>query len=138
MLRPEKVLVTLLRMGAVITLSALGAVVMPQTWMAAIHQALGMGDLPDLPIVGYLTRSLSALYAVHGAMLLFVSFDVRRYLPLVRFSAGLVIVFGAMLLAIDAAAGLPWWWTFVEGPFLVVLGTVLLGLSGRIPQGSSQ
>ena len=29
----------------------------PYSWMDAIHQGLGMGKLPDAPIVGYLVRS---------------------------------------------------------------------------------
>jgi len=34
--------------------------------------------------MGYLTRSLSAMYALHGALVFLVSLDVRRFLPVVK------------------------------------------------------
>ena len=60
-------------------LTALGAVVMPFEWMNSIHRQVGLGELPHVPIVGYLTRSISGLYALHGALLLFLAGDVRRH-----------------------------------------------------------
>jgi len=57
----EKSLAMILRLAAFILLVALIPVVMPFVWMKDIHQYLGMGQLPEGPIVGYLTRSLSAM-----------------------------------------------------------------------------
>jgi hypothetical protein len=59
MKRNERTLVWLLRILGVIMLTALGAVVMPYQWMNVIHQQQGWGDLPPVPITGYLTRSIS-------------------------------------------------------------------------------
>jgi len=42
------------------------AVVMPTTWIQWGHQWSGLGEFPDAPIAGYLARSASALYALHG------------------------------------------------------------------------
>ena len=39
-----------------------------------------------MPLVEYLTRSVSALYVSMGASYWFMSYDVRRYLPLLRFT----------------------------------------------------
>lgn len=128
----EKALVILLRTTAVISLSAVAAAVMPFAWMQAIHRFLGMGALPEGPIVGYLTRSLSAMYALHGAIVLFVSGDVRRYLPLVKCLALLAIAFGAGMLLLDVTVGMPPAWTACEGPFFVVLGGAILWLAGRV------
>jgi hypothetical protein len=125
----EKTLVVVLRASAVILLVALVPVVMPTSWMATIHRGLGLGELPQEPIVGYLTRSLSALYASHGALVLFVSFDVRRFLPVVKCLAALNVAFGAGMLAIDLAVGMPPWWIACEGPSLIVLGGVILWLA---------
>jgi hypothetical protein len=86
--RHERILVWLLRISGVIMLTALGAVAMPYDWMNVIHQKQGLGELPHVPIVEYLTRSISALYALHGALLVFVASDLRRYLPVVRASDG--------------------------------------------------
>jgi hypothetical protein len=128
----EKALVILLRIAAVVLLTALIPSVMPFAWMQDIHRQLGMGELPDGPIIGYLTRSLSAMYALHGAIVLFVSGDVRRYLPVVKCLAVLAIVFGAGMLVLDALVGMPLAWTASEGPFVIVLGGLMLWLAGHI------
>ena len=112
-------------------LTALGAVVMPFDWMNSIHQQLGLGELPRAPIVGYLTRSISALYALHGALLIFLAHDVRRYRLVVRFLAVAGVVFGALVLGIDYSVRMPVGWTVQEGPFVVVLGMVFFWLTGR-------
>jgi hypothetical protein len=128
----EKTLVVLLRLSAAMLLFALVPACMPFQWMVVIHRALGMGELPDMPVVGYLTRSLSAFYAMHGALILYVSFDVRRHLPVIRFLAVLAVAFGAGMLVLDAAVGVPLLWTLGEGPFVVALGAVLLWLAGQV------
>ena len=132
MKNPERLLVWLLRLFGASTLIALGAVFMPHDWMNLIHQRLGMGELPHLPIVGYLTRSISALYALHGALLIFLSLDVRRYLPLVRFLGAASVVMGVLLLGLDLAVGMPVFWTVAEGPPVVALGLVILILARRV------
>ncbi|MHC4178182.1 MAG: hypothetical protein ACYSWU_11785 [Planctomycetota bacterium] len=125
----EKTLIVVLRVSAVILLVALVPAVMPFAWMVAIHRGLGLGKLPEGPIVGYLTRSLSALYAAHGALVLFVSFDVRRYLPVIKCLAVLNVAFGAGMLTIDCTVGLPRWWIACEGPPLIVLGAAMFLLA---------
>ena len=129
---PERILVWLLRLSGAMTLTALGAVFMPYDWMNLIHQRLGMGELPDIPIVGYLTRSVSALYALHGALLIFVSLDVVRYLPVVRFLGWAGVVMGVLLFGVDRAVGMPVPWTNREGPFVVAISAVILVLARRV------
>jgi hypothetical protein len=130
----EKTLVLLMRFSGVLLLTAMIPVVMPFAWMQDIHRALGMGEFPAGPIVGYLTRSLSAMYAMHGALVFFVSLDVRRYLPLVKFLAVLGILFGSGMLVLDIMVGMPPSWIIGEGPFIIVLGGVMLWLAGRVHQ----
>ena len=60
---------------------------MPTTWIVATHKWLGLGDFPDAPITQYLARSISALYAIFGGLVIVVSTDVRRYVPVIRFLA---------------------------------------------------
>jgi hypothetical protein len=127
----ERLVVVLLRLTAPILLLAAGAAVMPFGWMQAVHAWLGMGDLPDRPIVAYLTRSLSLLYAGYGVLVLYVSLDVRRYLPLIRTLALVSLAGGAVLLAIDLAAELPWFWTAGEGPGVMAASGLLAWLAGR-------
>lgn len=127
----ERVLAWLLRLGGVVMLTALGAMVMPFDWMNTIHRQLGMGELSNQPIMGYLTRSISGFYALHGALLVFLAGDVRRFLPVIRFLGLVGAIFGGLLLGIDLFVGLPIWWTAVEGPWVAVLSVVILRLSKR-------
>ena len=83
--------------------------------MDDISQLLGLGKLPDAPLVGYLTRTLSALYAAIGASYWYVSCDVPRYLPLLRFTVPLTLALDLTILAIDVAVEMPVWWIVPEG-----------------------
>jgi hypothetical protein len=128
----EKALVVILRCTAGLLLLALAPVLFPHSWMAAINREIGLGELPDTAIVGYLTRSLSALYAYHGALVLYLSLDVRRYLPLIGCLAVVNMMFGAMMLSLDIYLGMPLPWTIGEGPLIFGLGAVIFGLAARV------
>ncbi len=136
--RYERSLVVLLRFAAVVLITAVVPAVMPFAWMAAIHRQLGLGELPQGPIVGYLTRSLSAMYAMHGAIVYFLSLDVRRFLPVVKCLAVLGIAFGVGMFVLDVAVGMPTPWIACEGPFVIVLGSTLLWLAGRAYRESAE
>ena len=69
---------------------------------------------------------------MHGALVFFVSLDVRRYLPVVKCLAVLSVFFGLGMLVLDIAVGLPPWWIAGEGPSIIVLGGVMFWLAGRI------
>jgi hypothetical protein len=128
----RSLLVFLLRLGGTMTLLAFPMMLLPDESMAAIHRWLGMGELPRAPVVGYLARSVSALYGFHGVLLFIIATDPVRYRRFVVYIGWMNVTFGLMLLGIDLHAGLPGWWTAVEGPGLVVLGVVLLFLSRAI------
>ena len=132
---PERLLVVLLRLCGGVIVLAFAAMVMPTAWMVSTHARLGLGELPQLPIVDYLTRSLSALYGFHGVLLLVVSRDPVRYLGIVRYIGVTNIVFGAVMIGIDAYAGMPWWWSMAEGPPVAVVGVIVLYLAARVRQG---
>ena len=89
-----------------------------------------MGQLSDQPIVGYLARSTSFFYALLGGLFWVVSFDLRRYRPLLIYLGFAVTSFGAVLIVVDWTAGLPPMWKLWEGPFVIALGLTLL-LAGR-------
>ena len=62
----ESALKLMLRIvGGVSLLSAI-FVIAPYSWMDSIHRWMGMGELPNAPVVGYLARSASAFYALLG------------------------------------------------------------------------
>jgi len=128
-MKTERILAVLLRICGACMLLALPAAFMPYDWMDAIHRRAGLGQLPDVPTVGYLTRSLSGFYALHGALFVFLARDVRTYLPVIRFLAIAGIVSGAGLFGLDAAVGMPRRWTLAEGPYVVALSAVLVWLA---------
>ncbi len=129
-------LVILLRVIAVAAVLAIVPVFMPHAWMDACHRGLGLGELPETPIIVYLTRSLSAMYAFHGGLLWMVARDVRRYAAVITYLALAFIGVGVVMLWIDVKAGLPWFWTAAEGPFTILVGVGLLVLRRRIGQRS--
>ncbi len=122
----DRLLVVVLRAFGVLDLGALGAVFLPPRWMAAAHAWLGLGALPQGPLVGYLARSASFLYALHGALVLFLSFDTRRYRHVITFLAAAALVHGAVMMGIDLAEGMPLWWRAFEGPGFAATGAVVL------------
>jgi hypothetical protein len=127
--KADRALVILLRVIGVGGLFAVGAVIMPLSWMAAIHRWLGLGELPAGPVVEYLARCLSTFYAVFGALCLVVAADLPRYRPLVGFVAAVIAVMGIVFLGIDLSAGMPWWWSAFEGPPSVGFGALLFFLN---------
>ena len=132
MTRSERGLTALLRFGGVLTGSALLAVFLPAETMASIHRALGLGALPEAPITDYLTRSLSAMYAFHGLVLLALSANVRRHLSVVHWVGWGTLALGALMIGIDLQAGMPMWWTLGEGPIVIVIGVAVLALGRAV------
>ncbi len=128
----ENMLAWFLRLTAVMLLCAAFAVIMPTAWMSAFNDRIGLAPLPEGPLVEYLTRSLSALYAGLGASYWFLSRDVRRYLPLLRFSVPVTLIFGGTLIAIDIVADMPIAWTACEGPFLLAWTLLFWWLMRRV------
>ena len=135
MTKQERLFKLFLRIIGTAALFALVAVVMPYSWMNAIHQRLGMGQLPAEPIVGYLARSTSAFYALLGALLWVVSFDLVRHRPILRFLGVAIILFGGMLSIVDFVEGMPLWWSLWEGPINMAFGSIILILSNRLARG---
>jgi hypothetical protein len=129
MTKSDTVLAILLRCVGATALFALVAVAMPVSSMAATHRWLGLGEMPTGPVVEYLARSVSALYALFGGLCLVVASNLDRYRPLVRFLGVAFVGMSVALLSVDLAAGMPWWWTASEGPRGVVFGALLFFLA---------
>ena len=128
MSRAERALKLLLRLTGSLCLLAVVAVVMPLRWMAATHDWLGLGALPEGRIVEYLARSLSAFYAMLGGLLWVVASDVRRYARVLTYLAAAGLVFGAAILVVDVSVGMPLHWTLQEGPYVLATSTAVLVL----------
>jgi hypothetical protein len=123
MTKSDKVLVILFRyLLGIGGLFALVPVLMPVSWMAVTHRWLGLGEMPTGPIVEYLARSLSAFYALVGALCLMMSSDLDCYRSLVRFFGVCIALLGIVFTGVDLATGMHWWWTALEGPGPCLLG----------------
>lgn len=119
----------MLRIIGSFSLTAVVFVVVPHSWMNAIHSWLGMGELPATPIIIYLTRSISAIYALLGVLMWTSSYQPARYRSLLRNFGWAIVLFGAALIAIDIQAGLPAFWTWWEGPFTIAFGCAMAYLA---------
>lgn len=125
-------LVWLLRMDGVLLLCAIPFIFIPFSVMVEIHTWLGLGELHETPLMNYLTRSLSMIYALHGAVVLYVSCDVMKNWNLIRLLAMLTVALGAVLAWVDFSAGIPWWWLLSEGPPIVAFGAWILAIQRHI------
>ena len=130
--KPELAILVLMRFMGIGGLLAIPAIFLPYSWMNSIHEFMGLGTMPDTPIVSYLARSLSAFYAIVGTITIFVSLDIRRHRSFVRLLIVIAIVAGFVLLGIDTTAGMPMSWTISEGPPMIVIGVVVLWLQRKI------
>ena len=126
-------LTVILRLAGLVTLTAFVAMVLPEAWMASAHRALGFGDWPRTPVFEYLARSIAALYGFHGGLLVLISGDPARHAAIVKYMAVMYVAFGLIVLAIDLDAGMPTWWTVVEGPPIALLGVLMAVLARRLP-----
>ena len=115
-----------LRINALVLLCAAPAVLLPYALMANISDWLQIGPFPNSPLVGYLTRSLSALYALLGLVTWFISGDLPRYSPLIRIWGWTTVGFAWVLLAVDWWVGLPLWWVWGEWSILLLDGWLML------------
>ena len=132
MSRSETLLKLLLRVAGAVSLLAVVAVVMPRKWMAVGHDWLGLGALPEGPIVEYLARSLSALYATLGGLMLLVAADVRRHAAVITYLAGTHLALAGVVLVTDISVGMPWGAAVCEVTGAAGFGLAVLLLQARI------
>ncbi len=128
----ERILYWLLIVMGGMAASAIVPAAMPTRFMVAINDWLGLGPYPHSTLTEYLTRSLSILYAMLGALTIYVACDVRRYRDLLVFMGWLTVVLGAALTVLDFAIGMPARWSWGEGPPTIVVGLAIVWLARRV------
>jgi hypothetical protein len=135
---PERILKLILQINGWIMATAVFAVFLSHDQMAAIHQWLGLGKFPDAKIVDYLARSLSAFYAIIGVLYIALARDIHVYASIITLAAWASICFGVASIIIDLQLGFPAWWTWGEGPFVIVYGAVVLWLQQKIKKPTTE
>src|SRR5579864_5940164 len=131
-LTAEDYLKLLLRAVGGLCLLALISLWMPRSWIEAAHRWLGWGEFPAAGIALYLARSVSALAAFYGGLLVALSFDVRRYLPLIRYQAVAIMALSACGIVVGTWAGLPLWFVAGDAAACWAYGVPMLLLAGRV------
>jgi hypothetical protein len=109
----DRLLALLLQCVGTVAMLAVVPLWMPREWIEVAHRWLGLGEFPISPIAEYLARSVSALCAFYGGLLVVLSFDVQRYAPLIRYQAIAIMTLSACGVVVGRWAGMPWW--FVGG-----------------------
>lgn len=128
----ERLLKALLYAYGGICVVALFPFVMSQRWMAVVHEWLGMGALPDKPIVEYLARATSALCAFYGGLLFLLACDVRRYAAVITYQAIAMIAIATVAVFLNFKAGLPIWWVINDFVGVWVPCAVMLYLQKQV------
>lgn len=108
------------------------AIFLPVKTMATVHGWLGLGEFPDEAITIYLARSTSLLYAIHGALMVFVSFDMKRYWPMIRMFGWLHVVIGLTMFGIDLTTPMPVYWIAGEGIPIAIAGLAIVLLWRKV------
>ncbi|MBL8852093.1 MAG: hypothetical protein JNG89_20640 [Planctomycetaceae bacterium] len=121
----------LLRAFGAVDCLALIAVLMPRAVIESASLRLGFAPFSPGPLAEYLARSTSLLYALHGALMLYVASDVPRHWGLIRCLGLLAVVHGVLMLMIDVRIGMPGWWCAIEGPTFAASGIALWMLTNR-------
>jgi hypothetical protein len=127
-----RILKLLLRLVGGLCLLALVSFWMPRSWIEVSHRWLGWGEFPAAPIAEYLARSVSALSAFYGGLLVVLSFDVRRYAPVIRYQAVAIMILSGCGVVVGRWAGMPLW--FVGGDMVAcwVYSVPMLVLARRV------
>ena len=131
-MNPERLLKLILQINGGVMSMAVFAVFLRHDQMAAIHEWLGLGNFPEGIIVDYLARSLSAFYAIMGILYLVLARDIRAHATIITFMAWASICFGTASIVINLQLDFPAWWTWGEGPFIILFGTVILWLQRKM------
>jgi hypothetical protein len=113
-----------LRATAVLLLLAFVGAALPESWMKAAYEAGGLGQWPDGALLVYLARAVSLLYGFYGVLALYLSFDVQRYRPLVRFLAVASFPFAPVMFVVIWLAGLPAVWAVSESTSILVISAL--------------
>ena len=122
-------LIWILRLAGAFEILAFFAVIMPRSWMEISHEWLGMGRMPDGPLVMFMIRQASYVYGMHGVSLWILASDVARFRRLIVFNGISFTLAGLVFFIIDYTAGMPWWWTIEDGIGCLVTGVLLLILT---------
>ena len=124
----------LLRWAGAVEVLAFIAVAMPRSWMEVSHVWLGLGEMPEGPLIMFMIRQASYTYGMHGVSLWVLASDVDRFRPLVTLNGVSFLLAAPVFFLIDYISGVPLWWTATDTLGCGFFGAAVLWLgrgSGR-------
>lgn len=127
----ERLLVWLLRLAGAVEILAFIAVVMPRSWMEISNAWVGLGPMPEGPLLMFMIRQASYTYGVHGLSLWLIASNVERFRPLIVFNGIAFLVAAPVFFLIDITSGMPLWWAVSDPGSCALFGAALLWLSRR-------
>ncbi len=119
----------LLRLEGSVEILAFVAVVMPRVWMETGHAWLGLGEMPDGPIIMFMIRQASYAYGMHGVSMWILAADVNRFRPIIVFNGISFLLAAPVFFLIDYHSGMPWFWTISDALGCGFFGAALLWLN---------
>ena len=136
-MNPNRLQSWILRLTGATEILAFFAVVMPRSWMEASHSWLGLGEMPNGPLIMFMIRQASYAYGMHGVSLWLLAADVKRYRTLIVFNAISFLLASVVFTLIDYSTGMPFWWTIVDGFGCGSFGAAVLWLDRRQAESKS-
>jgi hypothetical protein len=127
-MKPGRSTERFLRLLAILQMLTLAVVLMPVGWIAAWHAWLGLGVMPDDPVLRYVIRGAALAQGAIGVLLWVIATDVVRFRPLVVTTAAIYLFGAPAYYLLDATAGMPRFWCIFDGAFCLLAGGVLLTL----------
>jgi hypothetical protein len=122
----------LLRVLGAICVLAVIPLFAPRSWLDAGHRFVGMGAFPEAPIAEYLARSVCALSAFYGGLLLLLARDVRQYVSIIQYQAVAIMAFSAIGIFAGTRAGVPAYLVVGDAVGCWVFLLPILMLAGRL------
>ena len=122
----------LLRILGWICVLALIPLFVPRSWLDIGHRSLGLGEFPTAPIAEYLARSVCALCAFYGGLLLLLAGDVRKFLSIIKYQAIAIMALSALGIFAGVRAGVPASFVIADALGCWIFLVPILILAGRL------
>ena len=112
--------------GAVACLLSVFGLFLTISMVESIATMLGMDTFPDIPVIIYAVRLMSATYMAIGAFLLILALDPIKYGVLVPFSGAAAVFLAIVCFVYGLLAGMSWIWFVGDSLFCMAFGVLIL------------
>ena len=111
--------------------------ILPIPTIESFFENFGIESLPDTPIFIYITRLVSATYAVIGVFLIIMALDPMKYGVMVPFAAVSTLFIGLVCGTVGVISVIPKLWFLGDALFGIILGLGILISWQKVKKGRS-